>query len=990
MNPLQIIATLRKFGNYLAGLFPFLAVMADRMSEVLRGAAATPALAGPLKRVAESVFFVSIWKIVERFYWRDYKKNRLDLSQSPPECLPVLRPVFQMAALLCVLIPLTGLGSMRVPIETLSGFTGDVPSWAVILWLIFLPMGWACLLSGTAVSNRSFFVPVATGGLYFVSSCVLDLPRSAGNAFLPAAVLLNLLFCLRSRESLTGKTRFYDWLTAILAGAPCGIALTALTPLRPFLATVLPLDGPAISLGLGSLLGAVLGAVCLGISRHPRLASFGPTSIGAVTWTSFSLILVFLTFALSRGDLGHLGGSIISSLDLSNGYLWPIFYFIGIGIMHKLVSSTRVIASSTRGLLPSWLLVPFLTILLVLATAVSFSERICFFASYRKGPVWEAIFSAFHPLYIATRESIWLVPLTTMSVHWFSWVLLFTLAVASGLAIQKRLTGEAVSRLFFMVCLAALLIWEYVFQLSSFARTPSHSVIVLTLFALWLLWLMHTIGWSMSLSSSPMWPAAGRLATYAGILSLVMLEINAKAASGDFRITNQLFLTMFRGVIDVGLPYYFLIWASRRMKDLTIETATIFKAFVAGSLFSFLFNLLDKFAACGFSIQALLQLLARQSQGWQSSGNLELDLVLPDLWFVIRAMLYAGLLLVVMLEAEKRFAGSKDARHSIIFTLLAFASGIIAFSSTFVELPLPNEIRVALAPVRQALSFDCNVLVVYLAFWIPALLLAIVRFLTGKRRHLMGAWILIVVLNAIIAWSYQTFEVLMRASGTLYAAVTAVAAMFAVLVIIALDILDGPEPPEAIEKGPLLSRPALALVIMCMALATLLQAAGGLDLEMTMRKVPVLEETPLFLSKRWQMKEELPGRPLPANPTILLTRPGEGSLTLLQITSLAPDPHGPAHHLEALVKAALDSGSLPGLKLNNVESWNRHYPGAVACYFSYELPAGKNVMTMSGLSVLLPSVKGRTVVFSLYTSPSTLEKERWELAATVERLSPGR
>ncbi|MBZ0186382.1 MAG: hypothetical protein K8F91_09065, partial [Candidatus Obscuribacterales bacterium] len=218
MNPFQIIATLRKFGNYLVGLFPIFATISESLAAHFKTISQKPAVKGIIERAGSSNFFQAIWKIVERFYWRDYKKNRLDLSESPPECLPILRPIFQCCALLCILIPFTQFPINQVAIETLSGFKGMAPTWSVVLWSFCLPLAWAVLLSGMALSNRSFFAPVAIAALYFMSSCVLELPRSSANAFLTIAILLNLIYCFKTHNASSLANRIYNGLTLIAVG----------------------------------------------------------------------------------------------------------------------------------------------------------------------------------------------------------------------------------------------------------------------------------------------------------------------------------------------------------------------------------------------------------------------------------------------------------------------------------------------------------------------------------------------------------------------------------------------------------------------------------------------------------------------------------------------------------------------------------------------------------------------------------------------------
>lgn len=109
--------------------------------------------------------------------------------------------------------------------------------------------------------------------------------------------------------------------------------------------------------------------------------------------------------------------------------------------------------------------------------------------------------------------------------------------------------------MFYWLVLLWFLISKYLFQFLSFGRSRAHSVALLTVFGMWLVWLFHTTGLKLSLEFSPAWPSAGRLCLYAAVVLFCLLEVNARAIPGDFRVMDEIFLVMFRGVVDVGLPY---------------------------------------------------------------------------------------------------------------------------------------------------------------------------------------------------------------------------------------------------------------------------------------------------------------------------------------------------------------------------------------------------------------------------------------------------
>ncbi len=122
----------------------------------------------------------------------------------------------------------------------------------------------------------------------------------------------------------------------------------------------------------------------------------------------------------------------------------------------------------------------------------------------------------------------------------------------------------------------------------------------------------------LSLKTSPLWPSTGRLALYGGIVAMLILQVNARVMCSDYRIVNEIFLTMFRGVIDVGLPYFLLLWANRRINESTPPVGVLLGAYSAGAIASMGFNALDKcFTQMGFA-QVVATQLEKFENNWKS------------------------------------------------------------------------------------------------------------------------------------------------------------------------------------------------------------------------------------------------------------------------------------------------------------------------------------------------------------------------------------
>lgn len=1011
MNIVQIIAALRKFGNYLAGLFPSLVHVVNFLIRPLRKIVDNPLVAPWWIKLTENKSVQSVWKIVERFYWRTYSKNRLDLAEAPPETVALLRPLFQMCAILCVLIPLTQFTMWPVEIEAFSGFKGVAPGWSVILWMLCLPGAWAALLTGAARSNRVAFMVAAISASYFLITCVVLLPRSFFNALAPLSILISLIYCEhRLRGSDRKSSTVFGVITSLVCGIAAGIPLIILTPIRPFLGSVIGLPGPVISIGGGALLGAILGLGCFLSARRFKLPA-----ISAIPTTSFSdppvnqkveetpqnsgmalnawsvtiFLIAFLFAGLMRGSLAQSGSELISSLALTNNYLWPLWYFMGVGILHKINKSSKTIASAIADVLPQRVFKPLLLTILALSLVTAFSEKICSFLSLSTNQISSTVLPFFYAIYCAAKPSIWSNPLNTLTVHWFTNVLLFDLVLTTVLSVQKRLTNEALLRILFLNIFAFLLIWEYVFQLSSFVRTPTHSVVVLFLFAVGLLWLIHTVGWDLSSKSSPAWPAAGRLALYGGIATFAILDIHARSACKDFKLMNELFLTMFHGVIDVGLPYYFLVWVTNRLGKLPVKISTMLGLFSLGAVASFIFNVLEKFAGAGWSASIFSQIVNTQTESLRNAGTINIDLDVPPFWFFLRAVIYVALLSLVYVLARKKIGDTENSSKTMLFVLVAFASGIASFSNTFVELPLPAEARAFLAPCHQSLLFSCNLIQSYISYWIPALIFGISQLYSkdDKAKVFLLCTPLAIAAHFLISWSFAESEVYCRAAGSFYTLIAILCGIFVALVGMALRrVTPHDKQPDEKQTKAVILTPLTLLTLVGVAEFILIPIA----IIQTNLKFNNLELPPLthkvVIPTTWQQQNNQNAEQK-ETATTFTRKAATGGTSILQIGTVDADAQGTKELLKRLLVAAANSGRYQNLAVIAIEPWNKYYPNALACHFSYELPQSQPAMTMSGLSILVPKTEKVTEFYTLHTSPSEIDREQWEMAYTIKNLS---
>ncbi|HEY9756768.1 MAG TPA: hypothetical protein V6C97_16490 [Oculatellaceae cyanobacterium] len=1028
MNLLQLLTTLRKFGNFAVGIFPLFTVIGAFLAKNAENVAKKWQTTKLGQQVSNSSAAQAFWKVIERFYWRSYSKNRLDLSEAPVESLIVLRPIFQLLVWLCVLIPFTQIPIFPIHIEAFSGFSGSAPAWSVLLWIIALPCAWASLLCGAAVSNRAVFCIVALGATYFLNTCVVMLPRSYFNAFAGLAVLFALACCEFTHRCGGKRCAVVGVTNSLLVGAAAGTQMFVMTPIKPWLSTFVKLPGAVIGIGGGIAIGVVLGLLVFFWARKsPRRNEQEQNNLlGPCVWTTAAMLFVYLIAALCRGDLTKSGTLVYSSIALSNNYLWPLWYFLGVGIIHKILGSTKVIADAITNVIPKRILSLGLITALILSLLVLGSEPAAIYLSAKTGIIAETMCTFFVQIYNFSKPYIWNIPLTAIAVHWTLWVVAADALIVAILAAQRRLNAGVLARLLFMTLFAYFVICEYIFQLSSFMRTPTHSVLVLFFFSVWLLWLLHTIGWNMSTKSSPLWPARGRLAIYAGICALAILEIHSRAASQDFTVANELFLTMFHGVIDVGLPYFFLVWASKKLKTMPTRVPAMLGMLCLGGVVSLSFNFLDKFATAGWSWSQLSVLLQKQTQLLNSVGTVNLHIDVPVSWLLPKAALYVVLLFAVLFALKVRArsggltpdtTGTANA-GALVILLVAFGSGVASFSKTLIELPLPIELRVATAPMTQELIFNCNVMQSYLAYWIPALLLGLAHCLlaSGKREKYLAGMALAGVGGIascyLISWMYVKYGVLLRATNTLYLLMAMIAGVFAVLVAITLQQLRKQEqglevevapkaattleepareetpheairqeamPPQATRQDSLLTPKTFVITVAVLEALCLPVFLTHYRFQLMSVPAPTAERQ-IKIPNTWKLQAQIPG-----GTTVYSRKLEGGGESILQLGAQPPDPRGNMKALGQLMLRAMRRHGMNKLKPLKIESWDIYYPDAAVAIYQFEGNLKGATIPIVGITVLVPRVGYPTESYSIYTMPSELDQAQTELAYIIQR-----
>lgn len=1031
MNLLSMIASLRKFGNFVIGLFPVLGTILDwLLAPFIRAGRAIQVRAGSATKVQGQIEKFQQLPVVKaatpairRFYWKDYAQDRLVLERLPQGSLTILRPLFLATVALTILLPLLSvITKPAVNLTTLAGATGSAPLWSVFLWVIAAALAWGCILAGSAVCNRIFFAFVAVIYITLFGACALFIPRSYCNVLLPLVVFLAVSFSERTLKKPGALDGFLSALVALVVGAPAGVYLLALTPLQPLFKPLVLESGMVI----GGLLALSIATFCRGPSGRYEAAPKNstaairissllrqPLSIATSAGLLSSITLIFLITLVCRGGAAAFSGQLLSEMSLWNGYLWPVWYFIGIGIIFKLIKNTKVITKSIKEALPSSLYLPSVVLLIVSGSALMWRNDLVNWSL-----PYESLGGITGPFYQGTKW-YWSEPINSFSAAVLKWFFLFDLIALVWLSLKKRLNADSASTLLYFSALSCFAVTEYMFQWLSFGRSAAHSVILLMTFSMWLLWLFHTVGLEMSLQTSKTFPSIGRLAIFGSIVLFALLEIHARCAIKDYGVMNEIFLYMFRGIIDVGLPYFLYVFASRRFQQLPLKIAEIFQIFCVGALLTYPLNILDKLALGGWSLSGLNNVWQDEIATFTNKGFIaaqEPELSLLSIALRSAAFVAALALVAMVVSYQKRLSSSTPANKSsektsantsrkaaVIFACLAFASGFASFSKTTVDLPLPDHVRILVAPFHTSLFFDYYLVALYLSAGIAALLFALMVGPETGTRSVIGpgsskwrwllACVLAFVVNFFISWAWPGQEVWLRSTGMLETGAIFAAVVFAYLLIKAVrSIEEKPIEENSVQENSrereksVLSlfelNAAAVLVLAGLTYSTLVQLPKAAMLNANLPIAPGLKVPARF------------GQPVVNDKSALYTliEPvGASTLTISQIDSNGRDLKT---IMLDLVTKTQTAKLLPNFKVVRAQDYSRYAPSALALEFTYDL-LNKNdpsaTVAMSGITVLKfasntasNTASDKVQYYCMCATPVDMDVRRYDLIRVLQ------
>jgi hypothetical protein len=1042
------INTWRKFWNFMESLYPFLgkarnkasSAASRRLSRMRAGAFLNRRLSGRRGQAIKSVG--------EEFYWRDMTREREALAGLPPESLVVLRPVFLVSLALCFLLPFTLMFPYpAIAPSAISGAGGPVAGWSVGLWALTTALAWGCLLAGTGSANRpSGFL---AAGLYLFIMAVTAPVGSKLNLIPVSTTLLAAAVCEHRMKRPGIRDRLAGLILCILIGMPCGVVLWKCLP--PW--SILKSTGLPVRMAFGGLLGIVIFFLSRtdDARRSVKTLSTLLLPLGRTVYAVTGLTLLFLTSLAFSIDFGAFADVLLRGEHYLTGFLWPVWYFIGVGIIFRLIRNSTTIVGAVRSLVrPSWF-IPLTLVALAAALAVTLSYKLIMFGDPYSWPPW--ILKLAWEIYKATKQSIWQDPMYSFSLEPMTWVFIFDLLAVIWLAAKRMLNAERMASLLFFTLLAWFIFFEYYFESFSLARSHHHSMLILFLSSIWLLWFLHSIGLRVGTKSSPLWPATARLPAYGALLLFILLQFHARTAIRDFKVLNEIFYYLFRGIIDVGLPFVLYVYAGRRLGELPVPLTRLFAFFCLGGAITMPLAILDKLAYSHWSWPALQASIDAQ-YGQLMAGTLPPTgqaVSLPTDWLLARGAIVMVILFLAAMIVKKTRLGRPHSFAPVLFFVTSLAMGLAAFSNTLIALPfVPPRWELYYRPIHQSLLLDHDLLFLYLTYNIPALIL--VLSLTLPK----GRFVLLPVAGVILAASihlgllliWPAHSAILLSTGFADTMLVAGAAMFALLIHLARRGMDSarlPEPDSAvasaepttglagapeIETGsvqppsapirPVVGPTARVVFIVAGSLALCGIAfiqwnAARLDskaqstssfltdlfVPSSRYSLPAMELPDGFYFKKvpgfdgqlplgasWL---PLPSDKLPPDLKAMFIRREKGDWKPVLSIGLRADAGSNVRDLLGKLEEEVRKRSELNYERIRVEDWGHIFPGAVSEDFRMDqaMPDGR-VFHLTATTVLLPQAGGTAGILTLACEAVDWEPLRAELVRTVELYSASR
>lgn len=973
-----VIKSAQKLRYFLAGVFPVLARIPLPWATLRNWTERFAWMRAARDRYSASIVAKHVGSAASNFGVGSYTDDLLDWDTLPREARPLLRTGILLAGLLSLLVPLAvHFDWFPVSVESIMDVSGrgSVGTWDILLWVVAATVGWCALLMGTAAANRIAFLLALALFLYFKLGTYAGLPKSWWTLLIPLQGAIALVFC-EARGRQTGwRDVTMSATIALLCGAMIAFVAMIVVPTPPWF------RGQLVSATVR--IAVPLALICWSIGRWLRArAELGLRALSGRLHVVFALLMGIGTLSetlfLLRGGLVASAQGIVAIQ--ASGWLWPFYAFIGVGVVFKVLRETRTLHKAAQDVVPRRAIAPLTALVLLWATLVSWSDSILL----RPNGGWPGWIETGADWIARSSHFFWKRPLVSLTLATMQWVFLALLLLVIWGLIKRRASVGALAAVQFVAIVTWGAVAEYNMEAMAFTRSPSTSALAFFLFIVFVLWLAHKTMKRILTGDSRWWPQASRIAVYAGALIFVVLPLHARAALHDERLSGEIFLYLFSGVLNFGVPFYLMLYASSRFRSLPLTPQHACGLFLAGGAIAVPLIIGDKAVILG-SFSA-----AWAEAGQQVAAALEGTLVtpaagnLPAWWIAIRSTLGIVAMLLVGAAVRRGTRNITMRPAAQIFAIVAVASGVACFSLRPLDLPLlPNQWLVFLSPRTQTLLLNATFVVVQLAWLIPGFVLALVTTGSRNTRRSGLAVLATISIQGLLLYAWPRFEPWLRSTGTFAPAGVALGILSFVLIIALRDRLDGMLSfgkntqemrmvPEQLMTTRELRFAGIATLFVCLAIS----ARGAWE----NRLIAQPDLTPA-LGIRVPATWKPTNAPAPGEVAFTRESAGWGPSTLaIAVRSDLSDS------TTAIDVATTLSNRYANFSPSSLERWDGIVRGAFAITFTYVDTATGDSLTRYGGAAVAPRTDGTTLVATT-TFDGIDDARLWDVARVIQSAS---
>ena len=691
---LTVVKNIRKAFYFFAVLFPFLLRIDRFFTRLWR------LVADKLEKRSPGPVPTQVKQVFQRFWFRDYRKKALAYTGLDDFNITFIRLPFLTVFAYLLLVVWRALSP--------AGAVGP----ATVVFALAVSLALALLLLGSGLG------PVWCYGCILFYCLYLAVIFMVDTHLAPLRMLL-LGLCV----VITVPRRYKQYMAVELAHG----FLLSLIVYKFFLQRHLSGAGHHGAVFLGFVL------ITLALYALYRCSWWPLSTQRAALYATLALFAMIMTGS-------RYAEAFAAFFTLSTAYLWLIFYYIGIGIIFKILKNSNALHNAMVDVRPFYWLKYVLFVFMGLVCLWLFALDVSLLAP--AGYIQAAFVHLAH-LQLALQGSstmaLLLVPL-------FRWLLLGAWCFLLWALLWRRFSNSLASRILYMVIVAYFCMYYYFKQNLFFNHQLENvPVAMLLFFAVTFIWVLITVGRYVCFDSSAAFPQHARAVLYSAILLLVASALVFNLLRGNTHYLKELYFYNYKGIIDVGLPYVLLIFLEKKQYALRCKESHLAAVFFLGILLSLVINFCDNLLVSFGSLRGLLERISSNFSRLIADQPLRYTDAYANFFFIaLRTCLVLALLYLSVRLVQRLFAGRDSQREAMVVLWLGAASFVKA---AHINVPfVPIRYEALFHPVVHKLTIDVEFLLFYVIFLIPALVL-VPRpkhaWLAAARWPLVAAYLLL-------------------------------------------------------------------------------------------------------------------------------------------------------------------------------------------------------------------------------------------------------